>query len=101
MVECEAIHRARSLPRLGDAGKTRATWTDGTGGATWPGMAAARRTHGTSATRGTSEDHHTGRRLGRRRAIHRGTIPRRQVTLTVHMEPTSRTSIRHGKARAC
>src|SRR5690348_6083169 len=105
MVECEAIHRPRSLPCHGDAGDTRTTWTDGMDGAIQPGTAEARRTHGTmretSAARGMSREDHLDHREANHRAIRPITIPAGLVTPIAQTLPTSRTSTHHGKAKAC
>src|SRR5262245_23729152 len=104
MVECEAIHRPRSLPCHGDTGDTRTTWTDGTDGATRPGMAEARRTHGISAAHAMSKERHQGHRGANHHTIHPMTIlggPAIPTAQTAPTAPTSRTSTRRGKARAC
>src|SRR5690349_6040099 len=103
MVECEAIHRPRSLPCLGDAGDTRITWTDGTGGATRPGTAETRRRRGISAAHGMSKERHLDHLGANHHAIRPITLPPGLAILiaqTGPTAPTSRTSIRRGKARA-
>src|SRR5262245_40737558 len=101
MVECEAIHRPRRLPCHGDAGDTRTTWTDGTGGARGPGTAEARRTRGISAAYGMSKERHLDHRGANLRTIHPITVPCGLAIPIAQTRPTSRTSIRRGRARAC